>query len=112
MRHVFDEATRAAEAGIKRAADNAGASWVAIAADELGWAASRADASEFTVEELRWYIRTHGDEIAEPPDLRAWGAATQRAARMGFIVRTGHFARAASSNGSPKPLYRFGRWPA
>lgn len=42
----------------------------------------------------------------EGADLRAWGAITTRALREGVIERTGQFAAARSSNGSPKALYR------
>jgi hypothetical protein len=61
---------------------------------------------EFTVESLR---QDADEAIGEPPDLRAWGHVTRRAVRLGYIERIpGKFAAAASSNGSPKPLYRRG----
>lgn len=43
--------------------------------------------------------------LPEPTELRAWGAVTQKAIRQGIIRKTGQYAPAASSNGSPKPLY-------
>lgn len=60
----------------------------------------------FTIEAARGVI---AKEIPEPPYLRAWGAVTQRAAQAQFIQKVpGAYAPAASSNGSPKPLYRRG----
>jgi len=104
------QAAEAAQLGIQRAADHADkmfAGWVEEAAEALGWAAKQFPfGSEFTVEQLRRLCH----QLPEPPDLRSWGAATQRARRLGYIVNTGGFAEAASSNNSPKPLYRAGVW--
>lgn len=60
----------------------------------------------FTIEMLRQRMT-----IASPTDERAWGGVTQRAAREQIITKTGHAAPAASSHGSPKPLwvYRGGK---
>lgn len=108
----IDHATaqEAAEIGIKRAADHADreySGWVEEAAEALGWAATQHPAgSEFTIEQLRRLTT----ELPDPPDLRSWGAATQRATRLGYITKTGNFAMAASSNNSPKPLYIQGVW--
>jgi hypothetical protein len=104
-----EEAQEAAELGIKRAADHAereGSGWVEEAAEALGWAATQHLGPEFTIEQLRQLTT----QLPDPPDLRAWGAATQRAARLGYIVKTSNFALAASSNNSPKPLYVQGAW--
>lgn len=104
------EAQEAAETGIKRAADHAEREyngWVEEAAEALAWAATQYPAgSEFTIEQLRQL--TVG--LPDPPDLRSWGAATQRATKLGYIVKTGNFALAVSSNNSPKPLYLKGVW--
>lgn len=64
--------------------------------------------SDFTIESFRWWAATNG--LPDPPDARAFGGVTQRAIREGFIERVG-YAPAASSNGSPKPLYRAVRLP-
>ena len=58
----------------------------------------------FTMEKARAYAWGHG--LDSPPDGRAWGSVTVRLIRDGVIEKTGGFAPATSSNGSPKPLYR------
>jgi hypothetical protein len=40
-------------------------------------------------------------------DGRVWGAITRKAIKRGIIVPTGIYAKASSSNNSPKMLYRF-----
>jgi|GEM_PF-3514595 len=99
----------AAESGMDRSGSHANQEaegWVEEAAEALGWAATQHPGSEFTIEQLRQL--TAG--LTEPPDLRAWGAATRRATRQGFLVKTSGFALAASSNNSFKPLYIKGIW--
>lgn len=54
------------------------------------------------VEQFRVWAEKQGLDL--PPDSRAFGGVTQRAIRRGVIVKVG-YAPAASSNGSPKPLY-------
>ena len=54
----------------------------------------------FTIDQLR---REAG--VESPTDERAWGGVIKRAARLGIIVRVG-YAPAASSHGSPKPVWR------
>lgn len=66
---------------------------------------ARIQDDEFTIEKAREAVRA---VVPDPPDGRAWGAVTQLAIRRGFIVKTGHFASAVSSNGSPKRTYRKG----
>lgn len=56
----------------------------------------------WTCEAFRWWAAANG--LADPPDSRAFGGITQRAIRRQVIERVG-YAPAASSNGSPKPLY-------
>lgn len=60
---------------------------------------------EFTIEGVRLVIEPM---LPEPTDKRAWGHVTQAALRKLYILKTGNVAPAASSNGSPKPLYRRG----
>jgi len=100
----------AAELGIERAgehADRCSSDWVEEAAEALGWAATQhRGGAGFTIEQLRQLCSA----LPEPPDLRAWGAATRRATRLGYVIKTDGFALAASSNNSPKPLYTQGAW--
>jgi hypothetical protein len=56
----------------------------------------------FTIETFRAWAHARG--LPVPAESRAFGPVTQRAIRQGVIVRTG-YAPAASSNGSPKPVY-------
>lgn len=104
------QAQESAAIGIERSAANANrthSGWVEEASEALGWAATQFDRGvEFTVEQLRQLC----SQLPEPPDLRSWGAATQKATKRGYIVKTGNFALAASSNNSPKPLYQAGVW--
>lgn len=66
-----------------------------------------ATAADFdTIEMLREVVAA---EIDPPHDLRAWGPITKKAMRKDVIqLVRGATAPAASSNGSPKPLYRRG----
>lgn len=57
---------------------------------------------EFRIEEVRTAAIGF---VPPPPDSRAWGPVVQRAAREGFIKVCG-YAPAATSNGSPKPVWR------
>lgn len=98
--------TAAGIAGMTSAAEHA-------EADSPGWgeralsAAVRAmsmQSGNFTMEHIR-YVAHFYIGLGMPPDLRAWGAVTQKLIRAGVIERVG-YAPAASSHGSPKPLYR------
>jgi len=61
----------------------------------------------FTIEMVRSVV---GSEIDPPTDLRAWGHVTRRAVAEKLIERVPKtFSPAASSNGSPKPMYRRGK---
>lgn len=62
-----------------------------------------ASGSSWTMENCRVWATHVG--LPEAPEARAWGAVTQKAIRQGIIRKTGQYAPAASSNGSPKPLY-------
>jgi hypothetical protein len=96
-----------AQDGIERAvehADRVSPGWSDLALFHLQRDV-RHRAAPFTIEKVRLDI---APLLPEPTDGRAWGAVTQAAIRRGVIVRTGQFAPAVSSNGSPKPLYRAG----
>lgn len=95
-----------ADLGAERAAskaDRLDPGWCDQAAEEIR-AFARQAVADFTVEQAR-------ATCTPPPEgaaLRAWGHVTRRATSLGYIERTGAYAPAASSNGSPKPLYRRG----
>jgi hypothetical protein len=100
---LFAAAEQAAAAGIRDAVDHANRvepNW-----SEQALAALRAFALQhpepFTIEAARAAM----DTLPLPPDLRAWGAVTQRAIRLGIVRRTGTFARRAASHNSPTMLY-------
>lgn len=105
----FQQAEEAAQIGIRNSASSAQRAhdgWVEEAAEALGWAASACASAQFTIEALRamcW-------QLSSPPDLRAWGAATKRAIKLGYVVKTNMVAVASSSNNSPKPVYVKGAW--
>jgi hypothetical protein len=109
----MDDAARKAEEGIAASAasaDKKSAGWSDVAAEALGWAATQVESDvHFTIEELRAWPELQ-TMLAAPPDLRAWGHATRRAVKLGYIVATGGFAATASSNCSAKPLYAPGKW--
>lgn len=104
---ALDLAVSRGKTGMKRAADHAdndSPGWTERAYQALrSYVEGRLHSETFTIEQAR---EVAGLLVDEPPDGRAWGAVTQRAIRAGLIVRTGEYAPAASSNGSPKPLYR------
>ena len=58
----------------------------------------------FTMEQAR--IEVEALMTRAPTDRRVWGAVTRQAVKAGLIIAVfGKFARAASSNGSPKQVY-------
>jgi len=74
--------------------------WVNNAAIHLGYSAKVFGVTVgHTIEQLR--LSSGGFE--DPPDLRAWGAATRLAVKNGYIKKTGDFSTCVY--GSPKPLY-------
>lgn len=85
-------------------AERKNAGWVELALAELGEYA-RAATGAFTIEQARAAIE---DKVPKPHDRRAWGQVTRMARAKGVIVQQEGYAPAASSNGSPKPLYRAG----
>lgn len=96
--------TPSGEVGIARSqqsAEHSTPGWTEMAALCLCGYAQTHDT--FTIEEARAAM-----SVPEPPELRAWGSATQMAQRRGWIERTGTYRQATSSNGSEKPVYRRG----
>ena len=100
-----DAATRRDD-GIRRARKHAEArlkSWrlLAMVALEKYLAARQGEA--FLAEEFIDWSRKNN--IAQPPDGRAWGSVFSSARRLDIIERIGT-RNAATSNLSPKPLWR------
>lgn len=62
-------------------------------------------AGVFTMEQARAVLES---ELPEPSDARVWGPLTKMAVAAHVIEPTKLFAPAASSNGSPKRMYRKG----
>lgn len=95
--------------GINRAALNANskiAGWTGIAKlAVLNHLASLNLDSTFTIEDVRVIV---DEQIPPPPDLRSWGSVTQSLIKTGDIQKTFTYKQAASSNGSPKMLYKKG----
>jgi len=104
----YESAKIAANIGITRSAEHADAvhdGWVYDAVESLRAAiALFPRGADFTIEQVRQKIT----DLPDPPDLRAWGAVTRRATKLGYVVKTGKFRNATSSNNSPKPLYVHG----
>jgi hypothetical protein len=100
-------ARKKAERGIASSAEHAGKEWQdqAVTAARLfvRWNERVLENHPFTMEQLRLFCEPKIDEC---PELRAWGAVTRRLKAEGIITPTGFYAKAASSNLSPKPLYR------
>lgn len=100
----FEAARARRDAGMASALDHAedeSPGWADRAFDLLVQYATE-QAHPFTIEAFRWWAEAGGFE--HPPESRAYGPITQKAIRRGVIARIG-YAPAASSNGSPKPLY-------
>ena len=92
------------DSGIKRAGDHADQQepdWKDRAAQII--ADYAAIHGRFLIEEVLPYAALRG--LPEPPDARAWGAATKRAKALGYIKACG-YAPANMSNRSPKILWR------
>ena len=104
----FEGAVKRAEAGVKRSASRAARlepGWIEKTIEEVRAIVDACDESaRFTIEE----VRAQCTPMPAGSDARGWGQVTRRAAALGIIVRTGLYAPAASSNGSPKPIYRKG----
>lgn len=96
-----------ADAGIQQAADATERrhdGWQDLAVEALRQFA-RKQFEPFTVEAARVQIAS---ALPAPKSLKSWGAVTRRAMADGYLVHTGRYAPAASSNGSPKALYAAG----
>src|SRR5882762_9497778 len=98
----------AANVGIQRAADATERrcdGWQELAVEALRQFA-RKQFDAFTIEAARVQIAA---TLPAPKNLKAWGAVTQRALALGFIVhREGEYGPCASSNCSIKRKYRAG----
>lgn len=107
---AMEDARARADAGVERVADKAERErpgWCEDAAQALRKFAS-AQGGVFTIEHARVALLM-AEAIDKPHDGRAWGKATRMAMAAGYIERVkGQFFPAASSNGSPKPVYRRG----
>jgi hypothetical protein len=97
-----------ADAGIERVADATERrieGWCEMACEKLREFA-RGQSGHFTCELARCAFQS---SIPAPHDLRAWGKVSRMAMQRGYIEKVpGQFFAAASSNGSPKPVYRRG----
>lgn len=99
-----------ADVGIERAAAHAETErpgWCADAAEALRKFA-RAQGGVFTIEMARMSL-VLSEAIDKPAEARSWGKAARMAMAAGYIEQVkGQFFPAASSNGSPKAVYRKG----
>lgn len=108
----FDAARARGDLGAERAAsraERAAPGWVDRAVEALrDYVRQNAlgMSGQFTVEQARTWAENMG--LPKPTDGRAWGQVTRRAVSLGIIETTGGYAKAASSNGSVKALYRRG----
>lgn len=104
------EALAARDAGVQESSNHAemdAPGWGERAYLAVSFSPLAASFKEWTLEEMRIHVMRFFP-IDSPPDLRAWGSVTQRLIRDGIIEPVG-YARAASSNGSPKRTYRLTR---
>lgn len=100
----MEHAEQAAQRGMDRAtgaAERRHTGWVDEALRHLADFAAR-QVGGFLIEDARNYAETHG--LASPPDERAWGSVVRLASKAGSIKSVG-YARARSSNNSPKTLW-------
>lgn len=107
-RPVIERARARRDAGMERvrdAAEREVPNWTALALEAVRRFAGH-QGGYFTMEQCRAIVES---DLPHQPRLRAWGGVTQSAIRAGFIEQVrGQYAPAASSNGSPKPMYRRG----
>lgn len=105
MRKELIEAKERGEVGAARAADKAeriDEGWIHQSIDALV-KFYQGNPGEHTIEQAREFC----PPLPEGADARAWGYITRHVLNLGLIEKTGRFAPASSSNGSPKPLYRY-----
>ena len=100
---AFDRGHQGARIAADKA-DSLAPGWVVAAAHQIFIYAVQAT-EPFTIEQAR----EHCMPTPEGADARSWGHVTRLAVRRGWIEPTGAYAPAASSNGSPKRLYRLVR---
>lgn len=103
----FTAATEARDLGMQRSADHANrveSEWTGQAIGLLTVFAKQAE-KPFLIEEARIWAEANG--LPPPPDARSWGAVTTRARAKRRIEKTGEYRKAASSNSSPKNLWRY-----
>ena len=97
------------ELGMHRAAakaDRVNSEWCTLALEALRKFAAGTPGF-FTIEQARSVIEAD-PSFPKPTDGRAWGFPVVSAIKAGYVVKTRHTAPAASSNGSPKPLFTRG----
>lgn len=102
----FDAAMAARDLGMQRSVDRANreeSEWSGQALGLLMAYAARVYPDPFLIEKARAWAESVG--LPPPPDARAWGSVTKRAAVKNRIEKVGAGA-AASSNCSLKPLWR------
>lgn len=101
----FTDAMDRRDLGVQRAVDHANREESEWSGQALGMlTAFAAEATgPFLIEEVRPWAEARG--LPPPPDTRAWGGVTRRAAAKKRIVKAG-YGSAASSNCSPKVLWR------
>lgn len=99
------QAKRDAQAGIDRAAaaaDRHVDGWTARAYEFVCKFAEQNRGREFIGAEIvKASLQT---DIPQPPNMKAWGAPLQRAARRGVIVKVG-YAEDPDRHGAPVPLW-------
>lgn len=105
----FERAQRRRDAGMASASEHAEKEhpgWTELAAEAIHRHAIAVFPEGFTTEEARAAVE---QTIPRPPELRAWGAVTRICKERRYIEPVpGEIRPAASSNGSPKQVYRLG----
>lgn len=110
---LLKSARQRADRGIKSSAQHAeqdAPGWQEDAMHYLRWFCrlmARRTCNQFHIEAFRQWAASKG--LKQPEELRSYGALTQRAIREKLIHPTGLYARAVSSNLSPKMIYQPGR---
>ncbi len=88
----------------RRAERECGPTWTDAAAEYLAGYARGTFGQPFLIEDA-----IVGCPLQKPSNPRAWGAAVQKAARAGWIVKTGGSAPARTSNCGLKALWTLNR---
>ena len=104
-----DAARARGDIGIALVADKAertAPGWIDMAVERLRTLARNTYPGMFSIEQARLVLE---QDMPRPHDLRAWGKVVRIAQAAEFIERVpGRFTPAASSNSSPKPMWRGG----